>query len=72
MKKIFRKHVNYDYIKKKTQWLKRGRFSYEGYMYGRKKRIKLYKREYKRTFIDHWALNTRRRSYEKNQIKRKE
>ena len=45
MKKIFRKHVNYDYIKKKNEWLIKGHFSYEGYMHGRKKREKLFKRE---------------------------
>lgn len=61
MKKIFRKHVNYDYIKKKTTWLRRGRFSYEGYMHGRKIRLKLFRREYQRMFFNHWAINTRRR-----------
>lgn len=59
MKKIFRKHVNYDYIKKKTQWLVRGRFSYEGFMHGHKKRMKIWDKQYKRTFEDHWVIKTR-------------
>lgn len=55
MKKIFRKHVNYDYINKKTKWLVKGRHSYEGYMHYKKKRIKLIVKIQNRMF-NHWII----------------